>query len=39
MQQLHWEIAGLPIIDLSNAANQPMHYLQRYTIIHNGEIY
>src|SRR5678809_554460 len=29
----------LAIIDLSNAANQPMHYLQRYTIIHNGEIY
>ena len=29
----------LAIIDLSNAANQPMHYLQRYIIIHNGEIY
>jgi len=29
----------LSIIDLSNAGNQPMHYLQRYTIIHNGEIY
>ncbi|HEY5969683.1 MAG TPA: asparagine synthase (glutamine-hydrolyzing), partial [Chitinophagaceae bacterium] len=29
----------LAIIDLSNAANQPMHSLQRYTIIHNGEIY
>jgi asparagine synthase (glutamine-hydrolysing) len=29
----------LAIIDLSNAANQPLHYLQRYTIIHNGEIY
>jgi asparagine synthase (glutamine-hydrolysing) len=29
----------LSIIDLSNAANQPMHYLNRYTIIHNGEIY
>jgi len=29
----------LAIIDLSSAANQPMHYLQRYTIIHNGEIY
>ena len=29
----------LSIIDLSPAAAQPMHYLQRYTIIHNGEIY
>ena len=29
----------LSIIDLSAAAAQPMHYLDRYTIIHNGEIY
>src|ERR1700754_1275134 len=29
----------LSIIDLSPAGAQPMHYLQRYTIIHNGEIY
>jgi asparagine synthase (glutamine-hydrolysing) len=29
----------LSIIDLSEAGNQPMHYLDRYTIIHNGEIY
>lgn len=29
----------LAVIDLSNAAAQPMHYLNRYTIIHNGEIY
>src|SRR6187399_492054 len=29
----------LAIIDLSSAGNQPMHYLDRYTIIHNGEIY
>jgi len=29
----------LSIIDLSNAAAQPMHYLNRYTIVHNGEIY
>lgn len=29
----------LSIIDLSPAAAQPMHYLDRYTIIHNGEIY
>ena len=29
----------LAIIDLSPAAAQPMHYLNRYTIIYNGEIY
>ncbi|HEY4111518.1 asparagine synthase (glutamine-hydrolyzing) [Puia sp.] len=29
----------LSIIDLSAAGAQPMHYLERYTIIHNGEIY
>lgn len=29
----------LAIIDLSVAAAQPMNYLNRYTIIHNGEIY
>ncbi len=29
----------LSIIDLSEAGDQPMHYLNRYTIIHNGEIY
>ena len=29
----------LAIIDLSQAATQPMHYLQRYTIVYNGEIY
>lgn len=29
----------LSIIDLSDAGNQPMHYLDRYTIVHNGEIY
>jgi asparagine synthase (glutamine-hydrolysing) len=29
----------LSIIDLSEAAAQPMNYLDRYTIIHNGEIY
>lgn len=29
----------LSIIDLSDAGNQPMHYLDRYTIVFNGEIY
>lgn len=29
----------LAILDLSAAALQPMHYLGRYTILHNGEIY
>ena len=29
----------LSIIDLSDQAKQPMHYLGRYTIVHNGEIY
>jgi len=29
----------LSIIDLSIAAGQPMHFLDRYTIVYNGEIY
>jgi asparagine synthase (glutamine-hydrolysing) len=29
----------LSIIDLSNLGHQPMHYLDRYTITFNGEIY
>ncbi len=29
----------LSIIDLDVSANQPMHYLNRYTIVFNGEIY
>ena len=29
----------LSIIDLSTNAAQPMHYLDRYTIVHNGEVY
>jgi asparagine synthase (glutamine-hydrolysing) len=29
----------LSIIDLSNEADQPMHYLDRYTMVFNGEIY
>lgn len=29
----------LSIIDLSTAASQPLLYMNRYTIIHNGEVY
>ncbi len=29
----------LCIIDLSEQAAQPMHYMHRFTIIHNGELY
>src|SRR5437762_2787212 len=29
----------LSILDLTQAAAQPFHYLGRYTILHNGEIY
>lgn len=29
----------LSIIDLSKAAAQPMHYMKRYTLVFNGEIY
>jgi asparagine synthase (glutamine-hydrolysing) len=29
----------LSIIDLSANGNQPLHYANRYTIIHNGEVY
>jgi asparagine synthase (glutamine-hydrolysing) len=29
----------LSILDLSDAAAQPFHYLDRYSVVHNGEIY
>ncbi|MBU3714061.1 MAG: asparagine synthase (glutamine-hydrolyzing) [Ferruginibacter sp.] len=29
----------LSIIDLSDRASQPMHYMNRYTIVYNGELY
>jgi len=29
----------LSILDLSEAAAQPFHYLERYVILHNGEVY
>jgi len=29
----------LSIIDLSHEADQPMHYLERYQLVFNGEIY
>ena len=29
----------LSILDLTEAAAQPFHYLDRYTVLHNGEIY
>ena len=29
----------LSILDLSDAAAQPFHYMDRYTVLHNGEIY
>ena len=44
----HWNNASgtvslghrrLSIIDLSHSGHQPMYYPDRYTIIHNGEIY
>jgi asparagine synthase (glutamine-hydrolysing) len=38
-QQVGFAHRRLSVIDLSNDAAQPMHYLGRYTIIYNGEIY
>lgn len=29
----------LSIIDLSEQGNQPMHYMNRYTVVFNGEVY
>lgn len=38
-QNLGFAHNRLAIIDLSTNANQPMNYLDRYTIVFNGEIY
>lgn len=38
-QQIGLGHRRLSIIDLSSNGSQPMHYLNRYTIIHNGEVY
>lgn len=38
-QQVGFSHRRLAIIDLTDAGKQPMHYLQRYTIVYNGEIY
>jgi asparagine synthase (glutamine-hydrolysing) len=38
-QQVGFGHRRLCIIDLTEAAAQPMHYLERYTIVYNGEIY
>lgn len=35
----YWGTSSISIIDLSDSGQQPMHYQDRYTIIHNGEIY
>jgi asparagine synthase (glutamine-hydrolysing) len=40
----YWNNIGLghrrlSILDLSQGGNQPMHYLDKYTIVYNGEIY
>jgi len=36
---IHLGHRRLSIIDLSNAAAQPMQYANRYQLVHNGEIY
>ena len=38
-QQVGFAHRRLAIIDLTDAGKQPMHYLDRYTIVYNGEIY
>jgi asparagine synthase (glutamine-hydrolysing) len=38
-QTVHLGHQRLAVIDLSPAAAQPMNFLDRFTIVHNGEIY
>src|SRR5687767_5294397 len=38
-QQTGFGHRRLCIIDLTDGGAQPMHYLNRYTVIYNGEIY